>query len=334
MSPDTTNTDPVVLLVSDLNDADIRRCVDRLIAAGIPVERSQSVYAATADLALGRSIRHVLLDIRSLDDKEMAFHRLVRRSYPDTSVAVPVFRGTGERAATYGPGVRPVPLDSLLVEMREEFAKPAAAEETSYGDAATQPHAAPFSTEQPTTPATPDVAHAAEPTDSPLPLPTADEDAEIASSELDKAVFDADEDAEDWEASLATHPDDDLDAETEHASPIESDPPASEVEWLAPAEATSAESPPPQAETPANDISTNEGPDAYRTVRDKLAGELRSAARRTPPRRPPGTETHEPHSADQPSPRPASMLSPEEMDALMKNDKDEQSGHHEEGEGA
>jgi hypothetical protein len=114
MSSSETTGRPVILLVSATDDEPVRDCVARLIDVGATVTVLPHVYAATARLALGEPVSNVLLDIRVIDDYEMAFLRTAARYYPSVEITVPLFKGTIERVAAYGASVRAMDVDSIV----------------------------------------------------------------------------------------------------------------------------------------------------------------------------------------------------------------------------
>jgi len=109
------------LLISDVDDAPRRACVERFAQAGLDLNIVPDVYTALARLVLGEPIRQVLLDVRSVDDVEMAFIRLVDRYAPSTTLFIPNLEGTTRRLQRYGEDIRATELDSIVA-----FAKDAA----------------------------------------------------------------------------------------------------------------------------------------------------------------------------------------------------------------
>jgi hypothetical protein len=73
---------PVLLLVTEAEDASLRDALARVSRTGLRIERSDTVYEAMARLATGRQFERVLLDVRRLDRHEMAFVRLAPRYFP------------------------------------------------------------------------------------------------------------------------------------------------------------------------------------------------------------------------------------------------------------
>ncbi len=114
MSSSDTTTDTSVLIVSDVDDVGAQAFFASLIEAHLRSEIVPDVYAATARLAGGAAYSHVIVDMRSVDSQEAAFLRLVRRFYPDSEIVVPAFEGVGERLAVAAAGFDVVPVDRVL----------------------------------------------------------------------------------------------------------------------------------------------------------------------------------------------------------------------------
>lgn len=113
---------PSVLIVSDADDGAVRDCASALTDAGAGVEVVPDVYAAMARLTLGRNVGRVLLDVRTLDDKEMSFLRVASRYHPSVEVLVPSFNGTAERMASFGAGVQAVDVEFIIDSVTAELA--------------------------------------------------------------------------------------------------------------------------------------------------------------------------------------------------------------------
>lgn len=122
MSSSGTTDNSRILIVSDVEDAEVRDCTSALRSTGASVEVVPDVYAAVARLALGKDIVRVLLDIRTLDDKEMSFLRVASRYVPSVHVVVPSFSGTAQRAEAYGAGVQVVDVASIVASITDERA--------------------------------------------------------------------------------------------------------------------------------------------------------------------------------------------------------------------
>lgn len=110
------------LLVSDLHDAGVQYCLQRFSASGLPLDVAPDVYAALARLVAGPPVQLVILDVRGLDDMEMAFIRLVDRCVPRVSLYVPALEGALQRLNRYGEDIRAVPLE-LILSHAQDFAQ-------------------------------------------------------------------------------------------------------------------------------------------------------------------------------------------------------------------
>jgi hypothetical protein len=131
MSPPREDASAFIMVVSDRDDEDVRGCVASLVETGARVNTVPDVYAATASLSLGPAPKTILLDIRSLDQRELAFPRLVQRLFGGIEIIVPLFRGTAERAAECGKeDLVPTPVTEIL-----QLISPAAPEDEPPGEA-------------------------------------------------------------------------------------------------------------------------------------------------------------------------------------------------------
>jgi hypothetical protein len=122
MSTPASRDNPRVLIVSDTDDASIRDCAASLTNAGAVVETAPDVYAAMAMLAVQSDIQAVLLDVRTLDDAEVAFQRLAARYYPAVAVMVPSLPGTARRISSYGSALRAVDEAAIVSSLERRFA--------------------------------------------------------------------------------------------------------------------------------------------------------------------------------------------------------------------
>lgn len=132
-----------ILIVAGRDDESLRTCTDDLSAAGADVEHAADVYSGMARLALGAPFARVLLDIRSLDEREMQFLSLASRYFPDAQVAVPLLEGTPERASAWDRTVQTVSVEALVRECQPQPAPPAEGpaepDHTPTSDAVSQP---------------------------------------------------------------------------------------------------------------------------------------------------------------------------------------------------
>lgn len=129
MSTPASRDKPRVLIVSDADDASLHECAASMTATGAVVESAPDVYAAMAMLAVQSDIRVVLLDVRTLDDAEVAFQRLAARYYPTVEVMVPSLAGTARRVSSYGSALRAVDV-AAIVSFLEMRVAPAEADDT------------------------------------------------------------------------------------------------------------------------------------------------------------------------------------------------------------
>lgn len=297
----------MIIVVSDIDDGEVRRCLDQLRQAELQIEVIPDVYAATAKLALGVSTATVLVDARTLDDKELAFLRLVPRFFPRCDVVVPAFPGLQDRAVYHSPGVHTGPAAEVIAAIIDRQARDSGS-----------------SRMEPLRP----VIHAEE---SPV---TEGTDKALVQTELDAAV----ESEETWESASAE--DDSLE---ESPRPIQAAPEAESVFGAEPdgvvreeggvtvepelpmepvselrlpladsaqqqrpdaAKSTLRTAPPPAGGAPSSEspghgvdvprLSTDGGPEdagsgpsMHEVVRRRMAADQSRAHRRTPPRHPP-----------------------------------------------
>jgi len=95
-----------VLVVSDADDEGLHHYVETLTAAGFVVEQVRDVYSAMAQLVLTQGGSHVLLDVRTLDDRELTFPRAVNRYFPSVQIAVPRLPETARRLSAHTDSFR------------------------------------------------------------------------------------------------------------------------------------------------------------------------------------------------------------------------------------
>ncbi len=95
-----------VLVVSDADDDGLHHYVETLVAAGFVVEPVRDVYSAMAHLVLNKGGSHVLLDVRTMDDRELTFPRAVNRYFPSVQIAVPNLPETARRLSANAESFR------------------------------------------------------------------------------------------------------------------------------------------------------------------------------------------------------------------------------------
>ncbi|MFH1418794.1 MAG: hypothetical protein ABII12_10990 [Planctomycetota bacterium] len=296
-SPDKA-TEITVLIVSDVDDVATSAFSAALAEARVRSEIVPDVYAATARLAAGTPLSHVVVDMRSLDSQEAAFLRLVRRFYPGSEVVVPAFEGVGERPDWAAAGFDVMPVDVVLDRIATGGdARDARPDE--WESKAEQPEE-PVSTPTPTLSRSQQIDRRACPTV--VPEPNASDHERPHESE----------DARDSES---------------RASPAVSPVVQPFSDTVHPIGGTTDDA---------------EGPSLHEAVRERMAADGPRDIRRTPPPSASSGSADEPHPVDSPSthsregdspgapsgegatPAPwsprHSMLSPEEMDALLTND--------------
>jgi len=83
-----------VLLLFNGRDAALLEFADGLRQRGVDVHPVPDVYAAMALLAGGLAARHVVVDVRQLDDDEMQFLGLAPRYFAGLHILVPLLEGT------------------------------------------------------------------------------------------------------------------------------------------------------------------------------------------------------------------------------------------------
>jgi len=295
-----------VLVVSDAHDVEVGRCVERLQQAEVDVELIVDVYTATAKLAKGVAVKTVLVDARTLDDKELAFLRMVPRFFPRCEVVVLELPGLQDRPVFHTPGVRMSPTEGLIETLIGDHVSDVAS-----GLRVTEAVAAPTITEhEPVRPTETDAAAEAEQTWESAPT--------------------ADESPEEEPQPIEGPPDSDREVATELGPQTPPEDTARE-QWCP------DDQPGAAAASGASPLSTDGGPEAagtgpsmHEVVRRRMAADQEPTIRRMPPRSPPAEDQEhppansEPSEAEQSSPRSVEpMLSPEELDALLADREDE-----------
>jgi hypothetical protein len=94
MSAQDTEARVAVLLLFNGRDAALLEFADGLRQRGVDVHPVPDVYAAMALLAGGLAIRHVVVDVRQLDDDEMQFLGLAPKYFAGLHILVPLLEGT------------------------------------------------------------------------------------------------------------------------------------------------------------------------------------------------------------------------------------------------
>jgi hypothetical protein len=285
-----------VLIVSDAADQEVRGFREALRRAGVPIESVPDVYAATAKLARGDWVGRIVVDVRTLDDKEMAFLRLVPRFFPRCELIVPAFDGTADRASLGSIGFQPVALSVAIEAAAAGYSEIT----TVAGIGLLEPESV-----------------AREVPEVPLQQEAYDQEPAAAPGQMEQA------------AAIATQP-----GETEALSPPDNstlppplgDSPMSDAPEDTPAEG-SVESPPVlRLSTDGGPEAAGTGPAIHEVVRMRMAAEERRPIRRAPPRTPPGGKPAQSPAAPPedrggvPSSPMDPMLSPDEMDALLRDD--------------
>jgi hypothetical protein len=122
MPPPETTRQPHILVVSDSGDASLQACLAELASAGARVTTVADVYTAMAKLALGMDTSIVLLDARTLDERELSFPRLAARYHPAVKVIVPLLDGTAQRLGAGLVGLHPVDVASIVASIQAQHA--------------------------------------------------------------------------------------------------------------------------------------------------------------------------------------------------------------------
>jgi hypothetical protein len=122
MPPPETTRQPHVLVVSDSGDASLQACLAGLASAGARVTTVADVYTAMAKLALGMDASIVLLDARTLDERELSFPRLAARYHPAVKVVVPLLDGTAQRLGAGSAGLHAVDIASIVASIQAQHA--------------------------------------------------------------------------------------------------------------------------------------------------------------------------------------------------------------------
>ena len=109
-----------VLVVSDLSDDSLRACLDALRLAAGSVELVPDVYAAMAKLAIDDHVSRVVLDVRTLDERELVFPRVMARYHASVQVLVPALDGTAARLERSAAGLRATDVQQIAAGIVEE----------------------------------------------------------------------------------------------------------------------------------------------------------------------------------------------------------------------
>lgn len=275
-----------VLIVSDAADQEIRGFRTAIAHAGVPLESVPDVYAATARLARRDWTGKIFVDVRTLDDKEMAFLRLVPRFFPKCEVVVPAFAGTGDRPALQTSGC-------LLTAVVDAIAFAVAGRGQPY-----------------------------------LPIDRGVAEPEIVAAAIPEPIAPT----QPPEPTLAEEPA--PAAETEGAPLADDEPPPGEdmpstgASILAPPADTAPEPPPVlRLSTDGGPEAADAGPALHEVVRMRMSAEERRPIRRAPPRTPPGARAPQTPPVTPPADSAGGalgalepLLSPDEMDALLRDD--------------
>lgn len=266
-------SDAAVLFVSDAEDADLRRFIDVMIEQGIRVDRVRDVYTAAAMLATGCRAAKLLVDIRTLDDKEMLFLRLARRFLPATGILVPRLPGADQRDSAAAYGIRTVGPDEWAEAFATLVAQVPPSNECKHEP---PPRGEPRgASEAASTRATPTKTVTQRPAIG------------IGPALAEETTAEAD-------AAEEQMPEEDSPAVSEHEPATEPPPPdaaACQAEAAPqpspPAVAPAAGHQPPASSVEADSTAGPSGPSLHEAVRLRMAADGPTAARRPPPRRPP-----------------------------------------------
>ena len=286
-----------VLIVSDAADAEIHRLRTALGEAGVPFETVPDVYTATAKLARRDWTGKVFVDVRTLDTKEMAFLRLVPRFFNRCEVVIPAFDGVNAHGSLDLSGLQPLPV-AVAIE--------AAIAERS--EAALRMSVAPSHAEHSTSTTGGPTLHAD-------PAPS---QPELAAAEIPETPLQQDTEEDELGAIPPPVQEDAM------AIPLETEVAPTDDASADPTSMPAAPSPPLRLSTDGGPEEAGSGPAIHEVVRMRMAADDRRTIRRRPP---PG--------ATAPPARPVApsadagparlhgldpMLSPDEMDALLRDD--------------
>lgn len=97
MSTIGRSDNPSILIVADVAQPPFSDAVAALTCSGKALSVTADVYAATAELALTPSLRHVLIDVRNLDPHERAFLQLAPRYFRGVQICVADLPGASTR---------------------------------------------------------------------------------------------------------------------------------------------------------------------------------------------------------------------------------------------
>jgi hypothetical protein len=328
----------VVLVVSDAHDGEAGRCVERLRQAEVRVELIADVYAATARLAKGGGVAAVVVDARTLDDKELAFLRLVPHFFPRCMVLVPALPGLQDRAAFHAVGVRTGPpeslVDALIGEVGGRLGSGRIESPSAVLDAGR--FASGLTPESDATPPATAEGHWGAAETKADGVVEAEEEAWESAPEQDEA-FEA------TPEPVCDEPEFAIDAggrkeaggsQTEAVRSHEVDRQILQEGEAPPPRPAAAETDVPRLSTDGGPEAAGNGPSMHEVVRRRMAADQESVTRRAPPRSPPGGTTPQPPVDQEPpqstpdGPGPVEpMLSPEELDALLA-DRDDQREEH------
>ena len=312
MAASNTQIGQSLLFVFDGMDEAISRCGEEMMRHGARVEWSPDVYSAMALLASGNIPDRLIVDVRGLDDHEMQFLLLAPRYYPSLRLTVARISGAAERLG----GLHGRFDIATLSEISDETLGIRPAVATTATDATEV-------VEWRVDDATDMVEYGA---------PVSEEEAPVD----DRGTTWREE----GDASHVWPPDDDADSPANHSD--EYDLAEIELERPAPQDVESGGTPdhrpirPPQSPLSTDGLTDDArgGPSLHEAVRQRMGGMGPAPARRHPPVAPDhhderasndekGASEHGPASfrefADGHSP-----VTPEEMDALLRDDSSDE----------
>lgn len=88
---------PPVLLVSDGHDEDLCRCAEAMRTSGVNVAWAGDVYSAMSRLSDASGRWRVVVDVRPLDEQELAFLQLAPRYHSSVELFVPLLPAAADR---------------------------------------------------------------------------------------------------------------------------------------------------------------------------------------------------------------------------------------------
>ncbi len=302
-------TGQTILIIFDGADETICDCGELMMNQGAKVQWVPDVYTAMAQFASGNVPERVIVDVRQLDEFELAFLDLAPRYYPGIHVTIPELDGTAERLSG-----RSGKFDILTItELNDEFLGiRAAVTAEEPDDAEVVEWASEEPVEEPPPAIEANAGHDAGSGDGAASQPELRDDRVPGDDGLSAAPEESAEDDPfaaiglEEEAESVEFDDDDLpegyaDLADDESSPVDTVRPAGS-----------------RLSTDGRQNEIESGPPLHEAVRQRMAGSQATPSRRVPPGGYPLGGGPAPAAGG----RSDESVTPEELDALLRNDRE------------